>query len=53
MVTALLKQVGDSFRDGKAVVAVRNSGSNPDSGLYFDIRYQGKAIDPLRCVFLK
>jgi septal ring factor EnvC (AmiA/AmiB activator) len=50
---ALLKQVGDSVRTGDAVATVGNSGGNPDSGLYFEIRYQGKAFDPLRWVSLK
>jgi len=50
---ALLKQVGDSVSTGDAVATVGNSGGNPDSGLYFEIRYQGKAFDPLRWVSLK
>jgi septal ring factor EnvC (AmiA/AmiB activator) len=50
---ALLKQVGDSVRTGDAVATVGNSGGNPDSGLYFETRYQGKAFDPLRWVSLK
>jgi septal ring factor EnvC (AmiA/AmiB activator) len=50
---ALLKQVGDSVGTGDAVATVGNSGGNPDSGLYFEIRYRGKAFDPLRWVSLK
>jgi septal ring factor EnvC (AmiA/AmiB activator) len=50
---ALLKQVGDDVATGDAVATVGNSGGNPDSGLYFEIRYQGKAFDPLRWVSLK
>lgn len=50
---ALLKQVGDAVGTGDAVATVGNSGGNPDSGLYFEIRYQGKAFDPLRWVSLK
>ena len=50
---ALLKQVGDGVRTGDAVATVGNSGGNPDSGLYFEIRHQGKAFDPLRWVSLK
>ena len=50
---ALLKQVGDTVAAGDAVATVGNSGGNPDSGLYFEIRYQGKAFDPLRWVSLK
>jgi murein hydrolase activator len=50
---ALLKQVGDRVATGDAVATVGNSGGNQDSGLYFEIRYQGKAFDPLRWVSLK
>jgi murein hydrolase activator len=50
---ALLKQVGDTVRTGAAVATVGNSGGNPDSGLYFEIRHQGIAFDPLRWVSLK
>ena len=50
---ALLKQVGEAVRTGDAVATVGNSGGNPDSGLYFEIRHQGKAFDPMRWVSLK
>ena len=50
---ALLKQVGDAVTTGDAVATVGNSGGNADSGLYFEIRHQGKAFDPLRWVSLK
>ena len=50
---ALLKQGGDGVKTGDAVATVGNSGGNPDSGLYFEIRHQGKAFDPLRWVSLK
>jgi len=50
---ALLKQVGDSVKTGDEVATVGNSGGNPDSGLYFEIRHQGKAFDPMRWVSLK
>ncbi len=50
---ALLKQVGDAVSTGDTVATVGNSGGNPDSGLYFEIRHQGKAFDPLRWVTLK
>jgi septal ring factor EnvC (AmiA/AmiB activator) len=32
---------------GEAVATVGNSGGNEHSGLYFEIRHQGRAIDPL------
>jgi septal ring factor EnvC (AmiA/AmiB activator) len=50
---ALLKQVGDAVKTGDAVATVGNSGGNPDSGLYFEIRHQGKAFDPLSWVSLR
>jgi len=50
---SLLKQVGDVVAAGDAVATVGNSGGNPDSGLYFEMRYRGKAFDPMRWVSLK
>jgi septal ring factor EnvC (AmiA/AmiB activator) len=50
---SLFKQVGDAARSGEAVAAVGNSGGNMDSGLYFEIRHQGVAFDPLGWVSLK
>jgi septal ring factor EnvC (AmiA/AmiB activator) len=44
---SLFKQVGDLIHGGEPVAAVGNSGGNPDSGLYFEIRHQGKPVDPL------
>ncbi len=44
---ALLKRVGDIVRSGDTIATVGNSGGNPDAGLYFELRYQGKAFDPL------
>ena len=44
---SLYKQVGETSRGGETVAAVGNSGGNKDSGLYFEVRYQGKAFDPL------
>ena len=50
---SLYKQVGATARGGETVAAVGNSGGNRDSGLYFEIRHQGKAFDPLGWVNLK
>jgi septal ring factor EnvC (AmiA/AmiB activator) len=50
---ALYKQVGETARGGETVAAVGNSGGNGDSGLYFEVRYQGKAFDPLGWISLK
>lgn len=43
----LYKQVGDSVRAGMPIAAVGNSGGNPDAGLYFELRYQSRAFDPM------
>jgi len=50
---SLFKQVGETARSGEAVAAVGNSGGNMDSGLYFEIRHQGVAFDPLTWVSLR
>ena len=47
---ALLKQVGDEIHGGDAVATVGNSGGSADSGLYFELRHQGKPFDPLSWV---
>ena len=50
---ALLKQVGDNIKAGDTVASVGNSGGNPESGLYFELRHQGRPLDPLKWVNLK
>jgi septal ring factor EnvC (AmiA/AmiB activator) len=50
---ALLKQTGDAIRGGDAIASVGNSGGNPESGLYFELRHQGQPLDPLKWVNLK
>jgi len=50
---SLYKRVGDPALGGETVAAAGNSGGNTDSGLYFEIRHQGKAFDPLGWVNLK
>ena len=42
----LFKQVGDSLRAGDTIAAVGSSGGNQDSGLYFELRFEGKPFDP-------
>jgi septal ring factor EnvC (AmiA/AmiB activator) len=44
---AVLKRVGDSVRTGDTIASAGNSGGNEQSGLYFEMRHQGRAIDPL------
>ncbi len=50
---SLYKQVGAAIRGGEAIASVGNSGGNRDSGLYFEIRHQGRAFDPLGWVNLR
>lgn len=46
----LLKRVGDVIRGGEPIAAVGNSGGGSDSGLYFELRHQGRPFDPLSWV---
>ena len=50
---SLLKQVGQSVKGGETVATVGNSGGNPESGLYFELRHQGQPIDPMKWASLK
>jgi septal ring factor EnvC (AmiA/AmiB activator) len=50
---ALYKRVGDAIRGGEPVAAVGASGGNADSGLYFELRHQGRPLDPLDWVTVK
>ncbi len=47
---ALYKQVGEEIKGGDAIATVGNTGGNTDSGLYFELRHQGKPLDPLTWV---
>ena len=44
---ALLKRPGDRIRAGDLIATAGNSGGNEQSGLYFEMRHQGRALDPL------
>ena len=43
---ALLKRAGDIVKAGDAIASAGNSGGNEESGLYFELRHQGRAFDP-------
>ncbi len=45
---SLLATVGARVKSGEAVATVGNSGGNPDSGLYFELRHRGQPFDPLK-----
>ncbi len=49
----LYKQVGEELVTGDTIAAVGNSGGNEDSGLYFELRYEGKPLDPAKWVVAK
>jgi murein hydrolase activator len=46
----LYKQVGDVIRRGERIATVGNSGGHPDSGLYFEMRHEGRPFDPMSWV---
>jgi septal ring factor EnvC (AmiA/AmiB activator) len=50
---ALYREVGDEVKTGDSVATVGTTGGNAESGLYFELRYQGKPFDPLTWVTLK
>lgn len=50
---ALLRQIGDRLSAGDRIASVGNSGGNPESGLYFELRHNGRPFDPLPWVRLK
>ena len=45
---ALLKQPGDAVSSGEPIATVGSTGGRSETGLYFELRYLGKAFDPLR-----
>ena len=45
---SLLRQVGQKVEQGEPVALVGDSGGQERSGLYFEIRYQGEAINPTK-----
>jgi len=44
----LLKDVGDTVRKGEIIALVGQSGGQADSGLYFEIRHKGRAVNPVK-----
>jgi septal ring factor EnvC (AmiA/AmiB activator) len=50
---SLFKAVGQEVKAGDAIASVGNSGGNPETGLYFELRHLGRPIDPLKWVRLK
>jgi septal ring factor EnvC (AmiA/AmiB activator) len=50
---SLLKQTGDTVSLGEPLATVGHSGGNVQTGLYFELRHQGRPFDPLRWAKLK
>jgi septal ring factor EnvC (AmiA/AmiB activator) len=48
----LVRQVGEKVRSGDAVAQVGSSGGHAESGLYFELRRDGKPFDPMKWVVL-
>lgn len=46
----LLKQVGEPVRSGEVIANAGSTGGQPQSGLYFELRYRGEPIDPRQWV---
>lgn len=50
---SLFKNVGEAVKGGDVIATIGNSGGNPETGLYFEIRHNGRAVDPLKWVNLR
>jgi len=44
---SLYKQVGERVQPGDPIATVGNSGGQPDTGLYFEMRHQSRPVNPL------
>ncbi|MCA1925945.1 MAG: peptidoglycan DD-metalloendopeptidase family protein [Thiobacillus sp.] len=44
---SLYKQVGERVRPGDSIASVGNSGGQPDTGLYFEMRHQSRPVNPM------
>ena len=47
---ALFKSTGERVLAGDVIASVGDSGGIPESGLYFEIRHEGRPVDPLTWV---
>jgi septal ring factor EnvC (AmiA/AmiB activator) len=46
----LLRQVGENVRSGDPIASVGATGGLAETGLYFELRREGKPFDPLSWV---
>ncbi|MDP3843625.1 MAG: peptidoglycan DD-metalloendopeptidase family protein [Oxalobacteraceae bacterium] len=49
----LFKRPGDAVKSGDTISSAGNSGGGEQSGLYFEMRHQGRAFDPLGWVTIR
>lgn len=47
---SLLKNVGDAVTSGEAIASVGSTGGAAESGVYFELRHDGKPFDPMKWV---
>ena len=47
---SLLKQVGEKTLSGETVASVGSTGGALESGVYFELRHEGKPFDPMKWV---
>lgn len=50
---AVLKRAGDVVKTGDIIASAGNSGGNEQSGLYFEMRHEGRAFDPLGWITIR
>lgn len=50
---SVLKRPGDVVKSGDVIASTGSSGGNDQSGLYFEMRHQGRAFDPLGWVTVR
>ena len=43
---SIFKNVGDRVKQGETISSVGRSGGDQDAGLYFELRYKGKPVNP-------
>ncbi|MEY4592571.1 MAG: hypothetical protein RIR18_1466, partial [Pseudomonadota bacterium] len=42
------RKVGENVKNGETIASVGTNGGDSESGLYFEIRHQGRPLDPLK-----
>jgi murein hydrolase activator len=47
---SMLKQTGETVRAGDRIALTGDSGGVGDSGVYFELRHQGKTLDPMQWI---